>query len=420
MVISKIISIGDEILIGQIVNTNASVISENLYSIGIPVSKIITIGDTEQALLNELVDSNNNFDVTVITGGLGPTHDDITKPILVKYFKDELISDEKVLNHVKSIFESRNIEMPDVNYEQALIPKKSKVIWNENGTAPGIWIENSGKIFIALPGVPYEMKAMMTDSVLPMLKEKFENRIDYVLKSKTLLTTGVGESVLAEMIGDVKDFIGDCKLAFLPTLFGVRLRIDVKGSNSLEVENKLTEIENILRNKIGNYIFGVDNDLLESKVGEILLKNNLTLAVAESCTGGLLASKITDISGSSKYFLGGVCSYSNESKINILNVKRETIEKYGAVSEETALEMAINVREKFNCDIGLSTTGIAGPLGGTKEKPVGLVWIGYSDKARTYARKFLLGSNRDRTKIRSVYLALEILKKEISNLHPIY
>lgn len=416
MLSSKIISIGDEILIGQIVNSNAAFISEKLYSIGIPVERIVTIGDNEKALLEELSDSIKKFDVTIITGGLGPTHDDITKPILVNYFNDELINDDKVLTHIKKIFKSRGIQMPDVNFDQALVPAKSKVIWNENGTAPGIWIEENEKIFIALPGVPYEMRTMINGSVLPMLKEKLEKKINNVLKSRTLLTTGIGESVLAEKIGDIKEFIEDNKLAFLPTTYGVRLRIDVKGKDSDDAENKLNFIENTLRNKIGNYIFGIDDDLLESKIGEILLKNKLTLAVAESCSGGLLASKITDISGSSKYFLGGVCSYSNESKISILKVKKETIEKYGAVSEETALEMAVNVRKKFGSNIGLSITGIAGPTGGTEEKPVGLVWIGYSDKKRTFAKCYLFGNNRVRTKLRSVYLALDILKKENSIL----
>lgn len=416
MLTSKIISIGDEILIGQIVNSNASYIGEKLYSIGIPVHKIVTIGDTEHALLEELEDSGKNYDVTVITGGLGPTHDDITKPILIKYFNDELVSDEKVLEHVKSIFKNRNIEMPDVNYGQAMIPKNSKIIWNKNGTAPGIWIEEKNKIYIALPGVPYEMKEMMTESVIPMLMESFKDKIDYILKSRTILTTGIGESTLAELIGDVKSFLGDNKLAFLPTLYGVRLRIDVKGGDFAEIENKLNAIEFSLRNKIGNYIFGTDEDLLEGKIGEILLEKNLNLSVAESCTGGLLASKITDISGSSKYFIGGICVYSNETKINLLDVDKKTIEKFGAVSEETALEMAKNVRKKFGTDIGLSVTGIAGPTGGTEEKPVGLVWIGYSDKTRTFAKKFMLGSKRDRTKLRSVYLALDILKKELSNL----
>lgn len=416
MLSSKIISIGDEILIGQIVNTNAAFISEKLYSIGIPVKIINSIADTEEALLRELDDSIKNFDVTVITGGLGPTHDDITKPILLKYFNDELVSDEKVLDHVKNIFKSRNIAMPDVNYGQAMVPKKSKVIWNRMGTAPGIWIEKENKIVIALPGVPFEMKAMITDSVLPMLTEKFADKLDYVLKSRTILTTGIGESTLAELIGDVKSIIGEDKLAFLPTLYGVRLRIDVKRSSKEKVEERLNVIENSLRKKIEKYIFGTDDDLLEQKSGELLLFNKLTLSVAESCTGGLLSSKITDISGSSEYFKGGICTYSNESKINLLKVNKETIDKFGAVSEETALEMAKNVREKFGSDIGLSTTGIAGPTGGTEDKPVGLVWIGYSDGKKTFARKFLFGNNRERTKIRSAYQALAILSKEISNL----
>jgi nicotinamide-nucleotide amidase len=418
MLSSKIISIGDEILIGQIVNTNAAYISEKLYSIGIPVKKIITIGDTKDALLEELEDSMKNFDVTIITGGLGPTHDDITKPILVEFFKDELVSDEKVLNHVNGIFKNRNIPMPDSNFEQALVPKKSKIIWNKNGTAPGIWMKNENKIVVALPGVPFEMRDMMLESVLPMLSEEFKENINYVLKSRTILTTGIGESSLAEMIGDVNLIIGDNKLAFLPSLYGVRLRIDVKGEDINEVEKKLNNIENSLRKKIERYIFGTDDDLLESKVGDLLAFNNLTLSVAESCTGGLLSSMITDISGSSRYFKGGLCVYSNEAKINLLGVQSSTIEKYGAVSEETALEMAENVRKKFFTNYGLSITGIAGPAGGSESKPVGLVWIGYSDKLRTFAVKHMLGKKRDRTKIRSVYLALDMLKKEISNLHP--
>jgi|WetSurMetagenome_2_1015567.scaffolds.fasta_scaffold09412_2 nicotinamide-nucleotide amidase len=413
MLISKIITIGDEILIGQVTNTNASFISEKLYSIGIPVSRVVTIEDTEEALINELDDSVKNFNVTIITGGLGPTHDDVTKPTLVKYFKDELISDEKVLEHVKSIFKNRNVEMPPVNYQQAMVPKNSKVIFNVNGTAPGIWIEKNNKVIIALPGVPFEMKEMMKSKVIPMLAEKFSDDIKYVLKSKTILTTGIGESNLAELIGDVKPIIGNNKLAFLPSLYGVRLRIDVKGESINDTNNKIEEIENKLRAKIDEYIFGTDEDLPEKIVGDLLLQKNLTLAVAESCTGGLISSKITDISGSSKYFLGEICSYSNNSKFNILGVKEDTLKKYGAVSEETALEMAINVRQKFNADIGISTTGIAGPTGGTNEKPVGLVWVGLSDGSRTFAMKFMFGNNRERTKIRATYMAFGILRNHL-------
>ena len=414
MLISKIVSIGDEILIGQIVNTNASFISDKLYSIGIPVKKIITIGDTEEALANELDDSINNFDVTIITGGLGPTHDDITKPVLIKYFNDELITNEKVLEHVKKIFSGRGVSMPKVNYGQALVPKNSKVVWNNNGTAPGIWLEKNNKIFVSLPGVPFEMKAMMTETVLPMLKEKYADIINYVLKSKTLLTTGIGESFLSDMIGNVNEIIGDNKLAFLPSAYGVRLRIDVKGVSDEDAGKKIYCIEKKLIEKIGNYIFGENDELLENKIGELLLTNKLTISVAESCTGGLLASMITDVSGSSKYFIGGICTYSNESKINILGVNKETIEKYGAVSEETAMEMAEKVRNKFGSDIGISTTGIAGPKGGTGLKPVGLVWIGYSDKNKTFAKKYMFGNNRGRTKLRSSYMAMEILRNQLN------
>ena len=413
MFTSKIISIGDELLIGQVVNSNASFIGERMKSTGIPVKKVITIGDTENELLDELKDSLINYAVTIITGGLGPTHDDITKPCLVKFFEDELITDTKVLEHCRQIFRNRGIEMPLVNEEQALVPKNSKIIWNENGTAPGIWIEKENKMFVSLPGVPFEMKAMMDNSVIPLLKKKFSGKINYFLKSKTILTSGIGESILSNMIGDVKIIIGSDKLAFLPSAIGVRLRIDVKGENEKEADNKLKNISDILYEKIGEYIFGEGDDLLEDVVGKILTEKKLKLAVAESCSGGLLASRITDISGSSNYFLGGICAYSNEVKINLLNVKKETIEKYGAVSEETAKEMADNVRIKFNSDIGISTTGIAGPTGATETKPVGLVYIGFSFRNKLFANKYLFGNNRDRNKQRSVQEALNLIRRNI-------
>lgn len=416
MLISKIISIGDEILIGQIVNSNAAYISGKLFSAGLPVKRIVTIGDTEEELINELDDSLLNFDVTVITGGLGPTHDDITKPVITKYFNDELVTDEKVLEQVKSIFKSRNIKMPEVNYEQAKVPKSCRVIFNNSGTAPGMWMEKNDKVVICLPGVPFEMKNMIDNTVLAMLKEKFSVRVNYVLKSKTLLTTGIGESHLSEMMGDIKEIIGSNKLAFLPSVYGVRMRIDVKGKNEDDAMNILADIENKIREKTGNYIFGVDDDLLEEKLGNLLKEKNLTVSAAESCTGGLLSSMLTDIRGSSGYFMGSFCTYSNESKINLLGVKPETIEKYGAVSEETAIEMALKIKTKFNTNYGISITGIAGPDGGTDLKPVGTVWIGISTPKKTYAQKFMFGNNRERTKIRASYQAMIILKKEISLL----
>lgn len=410
---SKIISIGDEILIGQISNTNSQFIAEKLFSIGVPVKKIITIGDSKEELIAELGDSESNYDVTVITGGLGPTHDDITKPVMTEYFGDELVMDENVLENVRNIFKSRGIKMPEINKEQALVPKNAMIIWNRNGTAPGMYFEKDGKHFISLPGVPFEMKPMLTDSVIPMLREKFSEKIDYVIRSKTYLTTGIGESSLFEMIGDIKQLTGDDKLAFLPSPAGVRLRIDIHASDEEHAKAKMTAVENKLKEKIGEYIFGYNDDLLEEVVGRILTEKSMTLSTAESCTGGLIASLITDISGSSKYYLGGVNVYSNESKINILKIDRDLIQKKGAVSEEVALQMALNARKIFGSDYSLSVTGIAGPEGGSPEKPIGLVYIGFSSKEKQFSRKFLFGNRRDNNKLRSAKMALEILRRDL-------
>lgn len=414
---SKIINIGDEILIGQIVNSNAAFISEKLYSIGLPVRQIISIGDTEDDLINELYDSVNNYEVTIITGGLGPTHDDITKPVLTKFFNDELVLNENVLENVKNIFQSRGYTMPSVNVEQAMIPKTCNIIWNPNGTAPGMSFEKEGRFIISLPGVPFEMKEMMNNSVIPMLHEKFKNHINYVLKSKTFLTFGLGESFLSEMIGDEREITGENnKMAYLPSAVGVRLRVDVKADNEEDAANKLKEIEGRLRSKVGDYIFGINEDKLEKIVGELLLNRSLTVSFAESCTGGVLSGKITDIPGSSGYFKGGIVCYSNESKISQLGVNESTINSYGAVSKESAIELAENVRIKMNSDIGISITGIAGPSGGSDEKPVGMVWIGYSDGKETFAKKYLFGENRERTRLRSATAALDIIRRKLLNL----
>lgn len=414
---SKILSIGDEMLIGQIVNSNATFISEKLYGIGLPVRRIVSIGDKEDELINELFDSVNNYDVTIITGGLGPTHDDITKPVLTKFFNDELVLNENVLENVKSIFQSRGFTMPSVNVEQAMVPKSCNIIWNPNGTAPGMSFEKEGKFIISLPGVPFEMIDMMNNSVLPMLQEKFKTTINYVLKSKTYLTFGIGETFLSEMIGDENEITGEnCKMAYLPSAVGVRIRIDVKADNDEDALKKLNEIESRLLPKIGDYIFGINDDKLEKIVGDLLQKKSLTISFAESCTGGMLSSKVTDIPGSSNYFKGGIVCYSNEVKTCILGVKETTIMNYGAVSEETAIELAENIRKNLKSDIGISITGIAGPSGGSEEKPVGLVWIGYSDGTKTIAKKYLFEENRERTRLRSSAAALEILRRKLLNL----
>jgi nicotinamide-nucleotide amidase len=416
MLRSKIISIGDEILMGHIVNANAAFIGEKLYSIGIPADKILTIGDKEEPLEAELEDSMKNYDVTILTGGLGPTHDDLTKPVLVKHFNDKLVTDEKILTHIQELFTKRDIKMPEVNKEQALVPSAAKIIWNQYGTAPGLWLEKNDHVVIALPGVPYEMKEMMAGKgmVMDMLTAKFRSKLKYLYKNKALLTTGISESGLYELLGDIKSITGDHnKLAFLPSGVGVKLRMDVRASGFSEADAEIKKMETIIREKAGAYIFGEGEDSLESVIGKMLLKKKYRLAVAESCTGGYLSSTIVNIEGSSEYYLGGVCTYANEAKIKLLNVDPGTIKQHGAVSEQTAMQMAEGVRKRFNSEVSLSTTGIAGPAGGSKEKPVGLVWIGYSDQQKTYARKFLFGKDRIRNIMRATHAAMDMLRKEI-------
>lgn len=414
MVNTKVISIGDEILIGQIVNTNSAFINEKLNCLGIKVKKVVTIGDNRQDLLDELNDSlNNDYQINIITGGLGPTHDDITKPILVEFFNDELILDEKVLEKVKSIFAKRNVVMPETNIGQAMIPSKSKVIWNEYGTAPGILMEKDNKIFIALPGVPFEMKAMIENSVIPLIKAKFLRNPEFYHKSKTLLTAGIGESFLFEQIGSIDELLKGQKMAFLPSPLGVRLRIEVIGKTEFEADSELQRIEKTLFEKIGDYIYGQNDDLLEELVGKLLVEKNLTIAAAESCTGGIISGRITDVPGSSHYFKGSIISYANEVKENILSIDSDLLREKGAVSSEVAVEMAKCVRKLLKTDIGISATGIAGPTGGTESKPVGLVYIAISLGDKTYSKELFLGDNRHRNRIRAAQAALEMLRKEL-------
>ena len=414
MVKAKVISIGDEILIGQIVNTNASYICDKLNCLGIKVKKVVSIGDNRQDLIDELNDSvNNDYEINLITGGLGPTHDDITKPIIVEFFNDDLILDDKVLEKVRSIFTKRNVIMPETNIGQAMIPSKSKVIWNEYGTAPGILMEYDNKIFIAMPGVPFEMKAMIDNSIIPLIREKYLKNPEFFHRSKTLLTTGIGESFLSEKIGNIEELLNGQKMAFLPSPLGVRLRIDVKAKTENEAESELYRIEKNLFEKIGDYIYGQNDDLLEELVGKLLREKNLTLSAAESCSGGIISGRITDIAGSSDYFIGSVISYANEVKENILQVNPEVLRDKGAVSSEVAVEMAEGVRKLLKTDIGISATGIAGPTGGSNEKPVGLIYIAISIGNKTYSKELFLGDNRHRNRIRAAQAALEMLRQEL-------
>lgn len=417
MVKVKVISIGDEILIGQIVNTNSAYINEKLHCIGIKVSKVVTIGDNRQDLLDELYDSlQHNYDITLITGGLGPTHDDITKPILVEFFNDELVLDEKVLEKVKSIFANRNVVMPETNIGQAMKPSKSKIIWNEHGTAPGLLIEVQNRIFVAMPGVPFEMKSMIDNSVIPLIKEMYLQNPEYHYRTTTLLTSGIGESILFEMIGNIDELLQGQKMAFLPSPLGVRLRIDVKAKTESETDNEIRRIEKILFERVGEFIYGRNDDTIEEITGKILKEKGLTISAAESCTGGFISQRITDISGSSEYFKGAIISYSNDVKENLVLVDGGLLREKGAVSSEIAMEMAKGVRKVLQTDIGISATGIAGPAGATETKPVGLTYIAIAIGNKVYSKELLLGDNRHRNRIRAAQAALELLRQELMKL----
>jgi len=407
---AEIITIGDELLIGQVINTNQAYIAEKLNEIGVDVVKATTIGDDDEAILDAFGEAWERHQVVIVTGGLGPTHDDITKKAVSSFFDSDLVSDETIRKRIETLLSGRNISWTPAHEEQTMFPHKAKVISNPVGTAAGMLFEDNGKYFIVLPGVPYEMKEMIDQSVIPMLSQSVT---ESVIRHRTLRTSGIAESMLAKHLGDIDDLLQGARLAFLPSATGVRMRITVLGNDSLSVENKVNEVEQRIRARVQKYIYGSGEEELEEALGRVLTERRLTIAVAESCTGGLVADKITNISGSSNYFERGIITYSNRSKIELLGVLENVIKVHGAVSKEVAEAMAAGIRRNARTDIGLSTTGIVGPTGGTPEKPVGLVWIGYADKDTTLALKFHFGDNRARTKERAAQAALELVRRRI-------
>jgi nicotinamide-nucleotide amidase len=410
---AEIISIGDELLIGQVINTNQALLAEKLNSIGIAVHRMTTVGDEEDKILEAFARGMNDHDLLLVTGGLGPTHDDITRNAVCRFFGTDLVVNEEALSRVRGFFERRGIAPRKINEDQALVPRSCMVIQNDHGTAPGFLFERSGRYLIALPGVPFEMKAMTEAFILPFFASRSSGS---VIRHRTLKTTGIGESFLAEQMGDVTALLGTddgITLAFLPSPTGTRLRITVQAKTVDEADTKISNVERGIRSKAGKYIYAVDDEELEQTLGRLLLERHLTIAVAESCTGGLIADRITDVPGSSVYFERSYVTYSNESKLADLGVPTALILKHGAVSREVAEAMAFGVRLKSNTDIGLSTTGIAGPTGGSAEKPVGLVWIGYSDRSVTLALQFNFGEDRKRTKVRAAQAALELVRRKL-------
>jgi len=407
-----LISIGDELLIGQTINTNAAYIGNALSGINIDVIETAVIGDDIKSIITELNRASAVADLIVITGGLGPTHDDVTRNAIVTFFKTELVMNEEILNDVRTFFEKRGRKVTPVNEAQALVPKIATPIRNKRGTAPGMWIEQNNKIYIVMPGVPFEMKGMMEDFVIPKLSEISKESVP-VSKKLILQTTGIPESVLFERLGNLEELLGNAKLAFLPNQYGVKLRISVSEQSEDEALKKLNEIEQKIRTKVGRFIFGRGEETLEEVIGRLLSDRGLTVAVAESCTGGEICTRITNVSGSSKYFERGIVTYSNASKVELLKVSEDTLAKVGAVSLEVAMQMAEGVRAVSGADIGISTTGILGPTGATTNKPVGLVYIGYCDEKVCTAKKFLFGEDRILNKQRATQAALEMLRRQL-------
>lgn len=391
-ILAEIIAIGDELLYGQTLDTNSHWISGELDKVGIKVVRRTTVGDIESEILTAFAEAEKRADIILITGGLGPTNDDLTKPCLAKYFNCKIVMFEDALRDVTTFFASRGRELTELNRQQAALPECCKAVRNELGTAPGMWFDRNDKVFVSMPGVPHEMKKMMTDNVIPQLLQKYQTP---TIRHQIIKTVGIGESFLAEKIASWERALpSHIKLAYLPSLGEVKLRLTAIGQSAEVLDVELKEWVEKLKPLASQYIYGYNETPLEAVIGQLLRDRKLTLSIAESCTGGYLSHLITSIPGSSEYFLGTMIPYAYEIKMRQLGVKPETLEKYGAVSEPTIIEMANIVRAKFSTDIGVATSGIAGPGGATPEKPVGTVWIAYSDKHQTVTRKLQLSTDR--------------------------
>ncbi|SFC46190.1 nicotinamide-nucleotide amidase [Flagellimonas taeanensis] len=412
---AEIITIGDEILIGQIVDSNSAFIAKELNQIGVSVYQITSVQDDREHITNALQEAGERSSVIIVTGGLGPTKDDVTKETLCNFFGDTLVQDQAVLEHIEELFK-KYITTPisDLNRRQALVPSKATVLHNAFGTAPGLWMKKGDVSYFFLPGVPYEMKNLITSSVLPKIMETYER--PYIVH-KTLLTYGMGESAIAEKIESWENSLPrHIKLAYLPNLGRVRLRLSSKGVDreallaSVEAEaKKLYPI-------IGDIIYGEEEDgTIESQIGKFLTQKQMTLATAESFTGGRIAEQITTVPGASNYFKGSVVSYATETKIKVLGVPEALVEQHSVVSEEVAMAMAENVRNLLGTDFAVSTTGNAGPTKGDSDADVGTVYIGISTPRGTTAHKFAMGNHRERVVKKSVSKAFELLYKEILN-----
>jgi nicotinamide-nucleotide amidase len=392
-VFAEIITIGDEILYGQIVDTNSAFMGTELGKIGVRVKQISSVSDDAEAIVQAVEEAQTRADLILITGGLGPTRDDITKKTLAEYFKCGLELDQNSLEDVTELFKARGRELTEVNKQQAYLPTACKPIRNILGTAPGMWFEHNEKVIVSMPGVPYEMMRMFSDTVIPKILTSFQLP---VIIHKVIQTIGIGESFLADQLSEWEDNLPEnMKLAYLPHLAGVRLRLTGIGDDADELEDQLLKELSTVSNLIAKFIFAYGEVSIEETIGMLLNARNMTIATAESCTGGQVAHKLTSIPGSSMYYMGSIIAYDNEVKIKQLNVKPETIEQHGAVSEAVVREMAENVRKIMGTDVGIATSGIAGPGGATPEKPVGTLCIAYADATKTVSKKVFFNKDRE-------------------------
>lgn len=413
---AEIITIGDEILIGQIVDSNSAFIAKELNKIGISVFQITSVQDEKSHILKALEEASGRADVVLMTGGLGPTKDDVTKYTLCEYFEDRLQLNEAVLDHIEELFEKYKVTpISDLNREQAMLPSKAQVLHNEFGTAPGMWMEKEKKVYISMPGVPYEMKELMEREVIPRLREKFHRPFIY---HKTILTRGMGESAVANKLAAWEEKLPSyLKFAYLPDIGSVRLRLSGKGQDEetliSEVERQVEGLYEILGDIIPEE--QDEDETIAVQISKILTEEKKFLAVAESCTGGALAAEFTTHPGASKCFKGGMVSYATQTKIELLQVKKELIEEYSVVSAEVAEAMARNARKLFKSDYALSTTGNAGPTKGDSDAEVGTVYIGLATPEKVISKKFLFGNHRDQVVKKSVYKAFEMILTEITS-----
>ncbi|OGF04597.1 MAG: competence/damage-inducible protein A [Candidatus Edwardsbacteria bacterium RIFOXYD12_FULL_50_11] len=404
---AAIITIGNEILSGMTLDTNAAYLSQELGTIGIPVVLKISVGDRAIDIQMAFKQALSDSDIVLCTGGLGPTSDDITKKVAARFFKSKLKLDKGTLEHIRSRFAKRGIEMPACNRWQAMVPDRAAVLFNPEGTAPGLLFKKGKKILILMPGVPREMRAIFAGS----LKERLAGlSCGMKINMLTLRTTGIPESVIAEKLAPFEKCLAKGTLAYLPTRLGVDLRLTMSGKDASQISAKLQELSAKIKQLLGNVIYGQDDETMEQAVGRLLKEKKLTLTTAESCTGGLIADRITDVPGSSVNFLGSVIAYSNVLKEKMLGVKSQTLRLHGAVSKETAIEMANGVRGRLGSDLGLTITGIAGPAGGTDKKPVGLVFMAVAGPKGTMVEERRFLGQRRHIKESATQAALNMLR----------